>query len=54
MSSRGTQLQLEARLPWLQVRRLRRLSISFIATIANYEYAFYWYLYQVTRSSASK
>ncbi|GAB4818794.1 hypothetical protein N2152v2_005840 [Parachlorella kessleri] len=29
-----------------EVRRMRRLAISFIATIANYEYAFYWYLYQ--------
>ncbi len=27
-------------------RRLRRLVISFIVTIGNYEYAFYWYLYQ--------
>ncbi len=29
-----------------EVRRSRRLVISFIATLANYEYAFYWYLYQ--------
>jgi primary-amine oxidase len=29
-----------------EVRRSRRLVISFIATFANYEYAFYWYLYQ--------
>lgn len=29
-----------------EVRRLRRLAISFIATIANYEYGFFWYLYQ--------
>lgn len=28
-----------------EVRRSRRLVISFIATIANYEYGFYWYLY---------
>lgn len=28
-----------------EVRRSRRLVISFIATIANYEYSFYWYLY---------
>lgn len=29
-----------------EVRRARRLSVSFVTTIANYEYAFYWYLYQ--------
>ncbi len=29
-----------------EVRRSRRLSVSFIATVGNYEYAFYWYLYQ--------
>jgi primary-amine oxidase len=29
-----------------EVRRSRRLVISFIVTAANYEYAFYWYLYQ--------
>ena len=29
-----------------EVRRMRRLVISFIVTAANYEYAFYWYLYQ--------
>ena len=29
-----------------EVRRSRRLVISFIATIGNYEYGFYWYLYQ--------
>ncbi len=29
-----------------EVRRSRRLVISSIATIDNYEYAFYWYLYQ--------
>ncbi|KAJ1552592.1 hypothetical protein HK405_010735, partial [Cladochytrium tenue] len=27
------------------VRRNRRLVISFIATVVNYEYAFYWYFY---------
>jgi len=27
-------------------RRMRRLVISFIVTVGNYEYAFYWYLYQ--------
>lgn len=29
-----------------EVRRSRRLVISFIATIDNYEYGFFWYLYQ--------
>jgi len=29
-----------------EVRRSRRLVISFIATVGNYEYAFYWYFYQ--------
>ena len=29
-----------------EVRRSRRLVISFIATAGNYEYGFYWYLYQ--------
>jgi primary-amine oxidase len=29
-----------------EVRRSRRLVVSFIATVANYEYAFYWHLYQ--------
>ena len=29
-----------------EVRRSRRLVVSFIATIANYEYGFYWYFYQ--------
>jgi primary-amine oxidase len=29
-----------------EVRRSRRLSISFIATVGNYEYGFFWYLYQ--------
>jgi primary-amine oxidase len=27
-------------------RRSRRLSVSFVATAGNYEYAFYWHLYQ--------
>ena len=31
-----------------EVRRSRRLVLSFIATIANYEYGFYWYFYQVS------
>jgi primary-amine oxidase len=30
----------------VEVRRSRRLVVSFIATVANYEYAFYWSLYQ--------
>ena len=29
-----------------EVRRARRLVISFIATIGNYDYAFYWHLHQ--------
>eukprot|EP01121_Diplochlamys_sp_Union-15-3_P017703 TRINITY_DN6284_c0_g1_i1.p1 TRINITY_DN6284_c0_g1~~TRINITY_DN6284_c0_g1_i1.p1 ORF type:complete len:635 (+),score=98.78 TRINITY_DN6284_c0_g1_i1:48-1952(+) len=29
-----------------EVRRSRRLVVSFIATVVNYEYAFYWYFYQ--------
>jgi primary-amine oxidase len=29
-----------------EVRRMRRLVVSFIATVGNYEYAFYWYFYQ--------
>ncbi|GCE23913.1 primary-amine oxidase [Dictyobacter kobayashii] len=29
-----------------EVRRSRRLVISFIATVDNYEYGFFWYLYQ--------
>lgn len=28
-----------------QTRRSRRLVISFVVTVANYEYAFYWHLY---------
>lgn len=35
-----------------EVRRSRRLVLSFIATIANYEYGFYWYFYQVSRDCA--
>ena len=34
------------RLNEAQVRRSRRLVISFIATAGNYEYGFYWYFYQ--------
>jgi primary-amine oxidase len=29
-----------------EVRRGRRLVVSFIATVGNYEYGFFWYLYQ--------
>ena len=29
-----------------EVRRSRRLVISYVSTVANYEYAFYWHLYQ--------
>ncbi|MFO0898384.1 MAG: primary-amine oxidase [Pirellulales bacterium] len=29
-----------------EVRRSRRLSLSFVATVGNYDYAFYWHLYQ--------
>ena len=29
----------------VEVRRLRRLVISSIATVGNYEYGFFWYLY---------
>ncbi|MCE9607293.1 MAG: primary-amine oxidase [Planctomycetia bacterium] len=29
-----------------ETRRSRRLSASFIATVGNYEYGFFWYLYQ--------
>jgi primary-amine oxidase len=29
-----------------EVRRSRRLSLSFVATVGNYEYGFFWYLYQ--------
>jgi primary-amine oxidase len=29
-----------------EVRRARRLSVSFIATVGNYDYGFYWHFYQ--------
>ncbi len=35
-----------------EVRRSRRLVLSFISTVVNYEYAFYWYFYQVTLCTA--
>lgn len=34
-----------------EVRRSRRLVLSFISTVVNYEYAFYWYFYQVSSLS---
>ena len=30
-----------------EVRRSRRLVLSFVATVVNYEYCFYWMFYQV-------
>lgn len=36
----------EYRTDHLETRRSRRLVISFFCTIANYEYGFFWYLYQ--------
>ena len=30
----------------VEVRRSRRLVVSFVATVGNYEYGFFWYLYQ--------
>ena len=29
-----------------EVRRSRRLVISFFVTVGNYDYGFFWYLYQ--------
>lgn len=34
------------RLEQVDVRRSRRLVVSFIATVDNYEYGFFWYFYQ--------
>ncbi len=34
------------RLDEVEVRRSRRLAISFVATVDNYEYGFFWYFYQ--------
>jgi primary-amine oxidase len=31
---------------YTETRRSRRLVVSFIATVGNYEYGFYWYFYQ--------
>src|SRR5262249_27049646 len=36
----------DAGLGHTEVRRSRRLVVSFIITAGNYEYAFYWYFYQ--------
>jgi primary-amine oxidase len=36
----------DRRIPVPEVRRSRRLVISSIATVENYEYGFFWYLYQ--------
>lgn len=36
----------EFRTKVFEVRRSRRLVISFFATVGNYDYGFYWYLYQ--------
>ncbi len=31
-----------------EVRRSRRLVLSFVATVVNYEYCFYWMFYQAS------
>jgi primary-amine oxidase len=31
-----------------EVRRSRRLTVSFFCTVANYEYGFYWHFYQAS------
>lgn len=36
----------DARSDETEVRRNRRLTISYICTVGNYDYGFYWYLYQ--------
>jgi primary-amine oxidase len=36
----------DRRLPTPEVRRSRRLVISSVSTVENYEYGFFWYLYQ--------
>jgi hypothetical protein len=33
-----------------EVRRSRRLSVSFVCTVANYEYGFFWHFYQASQS----
>lgn len=37
---------------YAEVRRGRRLVVSFIMTAVNYEYCFYWYLYQVSGANS--
>ena len=34
-----------------EVRRSRRLVVSMIATVGNYEYGFFWYFIRMARSS---
>jgi len=36
----------DRRLPTPEVRRSRRLVVSSVSTVENYEYGFFWYLYQ--------
>ncbi|KAG6759026.1 hypothetical protein POTOM_035490 [Populus tomentosa] len=36
-----------------EVRRSRRLSVSFVCTVANYEYGFFWHFYQASQSIAT-
>ena len=36
-----------------EVRRSRRLVLSFVATVVNYEYCFYWMFYQVIHPSSN-
>src|SRR5439155_4814651 len=36
---------LDWRTGYSEVRRSRRLVVSFIATVGNYDYGFYWYFY---------
>ena len=43
---------LDFRLDKTEVRRARKLVISCIATVGNYEYACYWYLYLMDKSSS--
>ena len=31
-----------------EVRRSRRLTVSFVCTVANYEYGFFWHFYQAS------
>ncbi|KAJ0039290.1 hypothetical protein Pint_22893 [Pistacia integerrima] len=36
-----------------EVRRSRRLTVSFICTVANYEYGFFWHFYQASECTKS-